>query len=63
MVSLYRDPLGENIFSKHSSTIEVSKAGAMSIRKKFDKVSELEAKIKELEAQLSESKVRLYYTL
>ena len=54
MVSLYRDPHGEKIFSKHSSTIEVGRAGALSIRKKEDVVSELEQKIKQLEARLKE---------
>ena len=58
MVSLYKDPLGENIFSKHSSTIEVGRAGVLSIRTKADKVTELEARVKELEKLLSDSKVR-----
>ena len=52
MISLYRDPLGEKIFSKHQSTIEVGRAGALSIRKKADGVTELEERIKELEALL-----------
>lgn len=58
MVSLYKDPHGEKIFSQHSSTIEVGRSGVLSIRKKADRVFELEAKVKELEGLLRESKVR-----
>ena len=58
MVSLYKDPLGENIFSKNSSTIEVSRSGALSLKKRGDKVLELEARVKELEGLLRESVVR-----
>ena len=39
MVSLYKDPHGENIFSQHSSTIEVGRLGVLSIRKKADRVN------------------------
>lgn len=58
MVSLYKDPLGEKIFSHHSSTIEVGRSGALSIRKKADRVLELEVKVRELEELLRENKVR-----
>ena len=54
MISLYRDPQGEKIFSKNASTIEVGRAGALSIRNKADKVLELEGRIKELETRLKE---------
>ena len=54
MFSLYRDPLGENIFSKNMSTVEVGRAGALSMRKKADKEMELEKRIKELETLLKE---------
>lgn len=60
MVSLYRDPFGENIFSKHTSTIEVSRSGALTLKRKEDRVSELEARVKELEELLKENQVRLY---
>ena len=60
MVSLYRDPLGENIFSKHTSTIEVGRSGALTLKRKEDRVSELEARVKELEELLKENQVRLY---
>ena len=58
MVSLYKDPLGENIFSKNNSTIEVSRSGALSIKKRGDRVLELESRVKELEGLLRESMVR-----
>lgn len=54
MISLYRDPQGENIFSKNASTVEVGRAGALSIRNKSNKVIELEERIKELETRLKE---------
>lgn len=54
MISLYRDPLGEKIFSKNMSTVEVGRAGALSMRKKADKEMELEKRIKELETLLKE---------
>lgn len=60
MVSLYRDPFGENIFSKHTSTIEVGRSGALTLKRKEDRVSELEARVKELEELLKENQVRLY---
>lgn len=52
MVSLYRDPRGEKIFSKNESTIEVGRAGALSMKSKPDKVIELEQRVKELESRL-----------
>jgi gamma-aminobutyric acid type B receptor len=55
MISLYRDPQGVEIFSKNAaSVIEVSRAGALSIRNKPDKMTELEERIKELETRLKE---------
>ena len=54
MISLYRDPQGVKIFSKNTSMIEVNKAGALSIRNKPDKMTELEKRIKELETRLKE---------
>ena len=57
MVSLKRDPLGENIFSKHTSTIEIGKSGALTLRNKNERVSELEARVKELEDLLRENEV------
>ena len=62
MVSLYRDPLGEKIFSKQS---ENSRPEALPIGNSADRESELkaknrelEARIRELEALLRESRVR-----
>jgi hypothetical protein len=57
MVSLYRDPLGENIFSDHMQTVNVSRDGTMIIMDKDDKLLELEAKVKHLENLLEESRV------
>ena len=54
MISLYRDPQGEKIFSKNASTVEVGRAGVLSIRNKSNKVIELEERIKELETRLKE---------
>ena len=59
MVSLYRDPLGENIFSTndHSSTVSVRRGGALVLRSKEERILVLEARIKELEDLLRERRV------
>ena len=57
MVSLYRDPLGENIFSDHLQTVNVSRDGALIIMNKDDKLLELEKRVKQLENLLEESRV------
>ena len=58
MVSLYRDPHGENIFDKTNpaSTIEIGKSGAIAIKSKSgdnEKIHALENKIKNLENELT----------
>lgn len=57
MMSLYRDPLGEDIFSDHLQTVNVSRDGALIIMNKDDKLLELEARVKQLENLLEESRV------
>lgn len=61
MVSLYRDPLGENIFSTNngqSSVANVSGGGALRIlRNKDERTMALETRIKELEGLLRERRV------
>ena len=55
MVSLYQDPRGENIFGNNpTSTVEVSKSGALELKNKTTegKIQRLEDKVKELEIQL-----------
>ena len=62
MVSLYRDPLGENIFTAtdHSSAVNFGRGGALVIHRNTDvRVMELEARIKELEDLLRERRVSL----
>lgn len=58
MVSLYRDPNGERIFSGNANAMEVSRSKALPTRRNTDRESELEARILELEALLRESRVR-----
>ena len=57
MVSLYRDPLGEDIFRDHLQTVNVSRDGALIITNKDDKLLELQARVKQLENLLEESRV------
>ena len=57
MVSLYRDPLGEDIFADHRQTVNVSRDGTIIIMDKDDKLLELEARVKQLENLLEESRV------
>ena len=59
MVSLYRDPLGENIFSTNdqSSAVNVSRGGALIFRSKDERTLALEARIKELENLLRKRRV------
>ena len=58
MVSLYRDPQGERIFTKLSSTVEVGGPQALSIVGNVTRrESELAARVKELEDILSKRKV------
>lgn len=67
MVSLYRDPLGERIFSTNgnSNTMNVSKGGALVEVMNLNKdrrIMALESRIKELETGLQERRVRLIST-
>ena len=57
MVSLYRDPLGEDIFTNHLQMVNVSRDGTIIIMDKDDKLLELEARVKQLENLLEKSKV------
>ena len=57
MVSLYRDPLGEDIFADHLQTVNVSRDGTIIIMDKDDKLLELQARVKQLENLLEENKV------
>ena len=59
MVSLYRDPLGEKIFSTNdqSSIVNVNGGGALIFRSKDERTLALEARIRELEDLLRERRV------
>lgn len=57
MVSLYRDPLGENIFSTNVQS-SVNGGGALVLMSKDERTLALEARIKELEDLLQERRVR-----
>lgn len=59
MVSLYRDPLGERIFSSNaqSSAVNVNGSGALVFRNTDERTRVLEARIRELEDLLQERRV------
>ena len=57
MVNLYRDPLGEKIFSHTMSSVAMSITN--NVKTMSDRESELKERIKELEAQLKKRKVGL----
>ena len=59
MVSLYRDPLGEKIFSTNaqSSAVNINGGGALVFRNNDERTQALEARIRELEDLLRERRV------
>lgn len=59
MVSLYKDPLGEKIFSTNdqSGIVSVNRGGVLVLRNKEERILALEAKIRELEDLLRERSV------
>ena len=65
MVSLYKDPFGENIFSTTgpatctvASTTEAKLGRNTTVNDNLTRELELKAKIEELEAQLKKAKVK-----
>ena len=57
MVSLYRDPLGEKIFSTNDQSSVINGGGALIFRSKDERTLALETRIKELEDLLRERRV------
>ena len=59
MVSLYRDPYGERIFTEEptmTTEVIVGRPDGLVIRNNDERVSQLEAQVKELEEELLQEK-------
>ena len=63
MISLYKDPMGEMVFSQTANS-KYTKSPSTDLKNTTDRETELAAKIKQLEDQLKKAKVRcLQYRL